>query len=121
MRVRPAITILLMGFAAWLPLRAQTDPAVLRISIVEGDGSTYAPGGRATRGLTVQVSDENGKPVPGATVTFRLPATGASGEFFGGSRSESVATGPEGRASVWGVQWNRTPGDVEITVSAGKG
>jgi len=82
---------------------------------------TYAPGGRATRGMTVAVSDDSGNPLPGATVTFRLPANGASGEFPGGSRSEAVATGADGRASVWGVEWNRTPGDVEIRISAVKG
>jgi hypothetical protein len=107
--------------AVWLPLAAQNDPAALRISVVEGEGVAYAPGGRATRGMTVAVDDGGGNPLPGATVTFRLPSAGASGEFPGGSRSESVATGADGRASVWGVQWNHTPGAVEITVTAVKG
>jgi hypothetical protein len=107
--------------AVGLPLAAQSDPAALRISVVEGEGVAYAPGGRATRGMTVEVADDSGNPLPGATVTFRLPAVGASGEFPGGSHSESVATGVDGRASVWGVQWNRTPGAVEIAIAAVKG
>jgi hypothetical protein len=81
----------------------------------------YAPGGRATRGVTVEVADDHGNALPGVTVTFRLPSNGPSGEFPGGSRSESIATGSDGRASVWGVQWNRTSGPVEITVTAVKG
>jgi len=94
---------------------------MLRLAVVEGEGMVYALGGRATRGVTVEVGDERGNPVQGASVTFRLPASGASGEFPGGSRSEAVATGADGRATVWGLQWNRTPGPVEITVTASKG
>jgi hypothetical protein len=107
--------------ACWLPLAAQSDPAALRITVVEGEGVVYAPGGRATRGMTVEVADGSGNPLPGATVTFRLPSSGASGEFPGGSRSESVAAGADGRASVWGVQWNRTPGAIEIAIAAVQG
>lgn len=110
-----------LALASWLPLAAQSDPAALKITVVEGEGAAYALGGRATRGVTVEVDDNGGTPVVGATVTFRLPASGASGEFIGGSRSESVATGADGHASVWGVQWNRTAGPVEITIAAVKG
>ena len=117
---------LAIALTAWLPSAAQDkttqDPtASLRISVVEGEGATYAPGGRGTRGVTVEVDDPQGNPVPAATVTFRLPASGPSGQFLGGSRSESIATGADGRASAWGVQWNRTPGRVEIAVTAAKG
>jgi hypothetical protein len=120
MGVSKLFRVLAVLLAVWLPLAAQSDPAALRISVVEGEGVAYAPGGRATRGVTVAVADDKGNPLSGATVTFRLPTAGASGEFIGGSRSESVATGADGRASVWGVQWNRTPGPVEITVTAVK-
>ena len=67
-------------------------------------------GGRATRGLTVQVTDEAGKPVEGASVSFRLPDSGPAGTFASGSRTEIVTTGGDGRAGVWGMQWNRTAG-----------
>jgi hypothetical protein len=107
--------------ASGLLLAAPDDPAALRISLVEGEGVAYAPGGRATHGVTVEVADDSGNALPGATVTFRLPESGPSGEFPGGSRSESVATGADGRASFWGVQWNHTAGVVEIAVSAVKG
>ena len=88
--------------------------------VVEGEGVTYRTGSRATRGITVLVSDETGRPVDMASVSFRLPDQGASGAFNTGLRTEVVATGSDGRASVWGMQWNRTPGTVEIRITAVK-
>jgi len=93
---------------------------MLQLQIVEGDGLSYRTGTRATRGLTVLVTDEAGQPVSLAAVTFRLPDQGASGAFSSGSRTEVVPTGLDGRASVWGMRWNNTPGTVEIRISAAK-
>jgi len=97
------------------------DPAILQIKVIEGDGATYAIGARATRGITVQVSDETGKPVEGASVSFRLPDSGPAGTFASGSKTEIVTTGADGRAGVWGMQWNRTAGSLEIRITALKG
>jgi len=97
------------------------DPAILRIQIVEGEGRVYAPGSRATRGVTVAVTDENGTPVEGATVDFRLPENGPGGSFADGSKMEIVTTRGDGRAMVWGMQWNRTPGSFELRITAAKG
>ena len=110
----------------WLPISipplraAPDDPALLQVKILEGEGASYAPGSRATRGVTIQVSDETGKPVE-ATVTFRLPEDGPGGVFANGSRTEIAATDAGGRASVWGMQWNRTPGSFELRITASKG
>jgi hypothetical protein len=68
--------------------------------------------------LTVLVTDETGQPIPNAAVSFRLPDEGASGVFSSGLRTEVVTTGPDGRASVWGMQWNKTAGPVEIRITA---
>jgi hypothetical protein len=92
----------------------------LQLQVVEGEGVSYRIGTRATRGLTVLVSDEAGRPVDMASVSFRLPDEGASGTFNSGSRNEIATTGPDGRASVWGMQWNKTPGTLEIRISAVK-
>jgi hypothetical protein len=109
-------------FAIWLPLQAaQSDPAILQIRIVEGEGLVYTAGSRATRGITVQVTDETGKPVEGASVSFRLPDEGPSGAFSTGSKSEIATTRPDGRASIWGMQWNRTVGSMEVRITAVKG
>ena len=55
-----------------------------------------------------------------AAVSFRLPDQGATGTFNSGLRTEVVTTGPDGRASVWGMQWNKTPGTVQIHITAVK-
>ena len=91
---------------------------IVQLKVVDGEGVTYRTGTRATRGLTVLVTDETGKPVDMAAVSFRLPDEGASGTFNSGLRTEIVTTGPDGRATVWGMQWNKTAGPVEIRVTA---
>jgi hypothetical protein len=119
----PALTLVLRGILLLLIatiLRGQ-DPAILQIKVTEGEGSVYAVGGRATRGLTVQVTDEAGKPVEGASVSFRLPDSGPAGTFASGSKTEIVTTGADGRAGVWGMQWNRTAGALEVRITALKG
>jgi hypothetical protein len=104
-----------------LPLAGQNDPAILLIRIAEGEGTVYPIGSRATRGVTVQVTDETGKPVDSAAVSFRLPDDGPSGAFSSGMRTEIVTTGADGRANVWGMQWNRVTGPLEIRITAAKG
>ena len=104
-----------------LPLAAQNDPDILLIRIVEGEGAVYPVGSRATRGMTVQITDETGKPVNGATVVFRLPEDGPTGTFSSGMPTELVATGADGRANVWGMQWNRITGPLEVRITAAKG
>jgi hypothetical protein len=93
---------------------------IVQLRVVEGEGVTYRTGTRATRGLTVLVTDEAGLPLDMASVSFRLPDQGASGTFSSGLRTEVMTTGPDGRASVWGMQWNKTPGTVQIHITAVK-
>ena len=108
--------------AIWLPLPgAQADPAILQIRVLEGEGLAYAAGSRATRGITVQITDETGKPVEGASVSFRLPEDGPGGSFSSGSKTEVATTGSGGQATVWGMQWNRTIGSFEVRITAAKG
>jgi len=91
---------------------------IVQLKVVEGDGAVYRTGARASRGLTVLVSDETGKPLEHAAVSFRLPEEGPGGVFGSGLRTEVVNTGPDGRATVWGMQWNKTAGPVEIRITA---
>jgi hypothetical protein len=102
-------------------LQQPDNPAILQIRVIEGEGVAYPLGGRATRGVTVQVSDETGKPVEGVAVSFRLPDEGPSGTFVNGSRAEIATTKADGRASAWGMQWNRIEGPFEIRITAVKG
>ena len=106
--------------AATLAWGADT-PSILTIRVAEGDGAAYAVGSRATRGVTVLVTDETGRPVDGATVSFTLPAESPGGVFSTGGRTEIAATRADGRAAVWGMQWNRTAGPFEIRITAVKG
>jgi hypothetical protein len=115
--VRISVALVLLLF----PVAAQNDPAILLIRIVEGEGAVYPIGSRATRGVTVQVTDETGKPVDGAAVVFRLPVDGPTGTFSSGMPTEVVPTGADGRANVWGMQWNRVTGPLEVRITAAKG
>jgi len=115
--VRNSVFLLLLG----LPLAAQSHTAILQIRIVDGEGTVYPIGSRATRGVTVQVTDETGKPVDNAAVSFRLPDDGPTGVFSSGMRTEIVTTSADGRANVWGMQWNRVTGPMEIRITAAKG
>jgi hypothetical protein len=94
--------------------------AILRLRVVEGDAAVYATGSRTLRPLTVQVTDETGKPVEGASVSFLLPGDGPSGMFNGNMRTDIVSTGPDGRASAGPIQWNRLPGAISIRLTASK-
>ena len=49
---------------------ATAQVAILQIQIVEGEGAVYAPGARSARPLAVEVTDETGRPVAGAAVSF---------------------------------------------------
>jgi hypothetical protein len=69
----------------------------------------------------VEVTDETGKPVEAAAVTFRLPEQGPTGEFSSGKRAEVINTGADGQAEVWGMQWGREAGTFALRITAAKG
>jgi len=100
-----------------LPLWGQ---AQLQIRVVEGEGIVYTVGSRATRGVTVEVTDAAGRPVDGAAVRFELPASGPTGTFPSGERTTSMTSGADGRAEAWGMQWNRVAGGMELRITASK-
>ena len=93
---------------------------IVQLKVTEGEGTVYRTGTRATRGLTVLVTDEGGKPVANAAVSFRLPEDGPGGVFSSGLRTEVITTGADGKATVWGMQWNKNAGPVEIRITAVK-
>ena len=118
----PLIRVIrLMGYFLAATVAWAAGAPSLEIRVLEGDAAAYAAGSRATRGITVLVSDGNGRPVEGATVSFSLPPNGPGGVFVSGSRTELVTTHTDGRAAVWGMQWNRTVGAFEMRIAAVKG
>jgi hypothetical protein len=103
-----------------LPLLLAAQSALLEIKVVEAGGGAYAPGSH-TPGLTVEITNELGRPVPGAVVSVRLPDDGAGGSFANGLSSEIMTTGTNGRATTSPVRWNYVAGAVEIRITAVKG
>jgi hypothetical protein len=94
---------------------------LLHIRILEGDGAIHGAGARETRGLAVQITDETGRPVEAAVVSFRMPEEGPGGIFMRGMKTEIVTTAADGRAAVYGMQWNRLTGPFQIRITAVKG
>jgi hypothetical protein len=117
--VKSSLALFLIPFAV-LPSFSQ-DASILQVRVVEGEGAVYGVGSRATRGITVQVTDESGNPVDAATVSFRLPDEGPTGVFASGTRSEIATTRSDGRAGAWGMQWNRIAGAFEMRITVVKG
>lgn len=118
--LRRAVQTLVALLTAVLACGAD-NPAILAVRVAEGEGAVYPTGSRATRGLAVLITDETGRPVEDATVSFSLPADGPGGVFSSGSRTEIATTHGDGRAAVWGMQWNHTAGPFEIRITAVKG
>ena len=94
--------------------------AILHIQVIEGEGSVNAAGSRNARPLAVEVTDETGKPVEGAAVSFHLPEEGPGGTFGNGLRTDVALTDARGRASLHTLQLNRTPGRFAIRIGASK-
>jgi hypothetical protein len=108
------------AFVVALGCTATAQVAILQIRVVEGEGAVHAPGSRAPRPLTVEVTDETGKPVEGAAVSFHLPEEGPGGVFANGMRTEVAVADSHGHASVHGLQLNRAPGRFQIRIVASK-
>ena len=99
---------------------ATAQVAILQIQIIEGEGAIHPPGSKSPRPLTVEITDETGKPVPGAAVSFHLPDGGPGGMFVNGLRTEVATTDSRGRAALRGLHVNRTPGKFQIRIVASK-
>ena len=94
--------------------------AVLHIRVTEGEGAVNAAGAHNTRPLAVEVTDETGKPVEGASVSFHLPDEGPGGTFGNGLRTDVTVTDSRGRANLHTMLLNRTPGRFAIRILASK-
>lgn len=106
------------GLLLVMPALADCQTATLQIRVVEGEGAAHTAGTRNTLPLTIQVTDETGRPVEHATVSFHLPEDGPSGTFPNGLRTDISTTDSAGRARIRAIQWNRIPGPFQIRIIA---
>jgi hypothetical protein len=102
-----------------LPAVLAAQSTLLQVRLAD-EGTAFAPGTR-TPGLTIEVTDELGRPVANAAVSLRLPFEGAGGMFANGLNTEVVTTGADGRATTSPVRWSREPGSAEVRITAVKG
>jgi hypothetical protein len=102
------------------PCLAMAQIAVLQIKVIDGEGAVLAPGAHVIHPLTVELTNENGQPVSGATVSFQLPPTGPGGLFPNGLRTDVSTTGANGRASIPAVRLNQIEGEFRIRITAVK-
>ena len=122
-----ALTMGLLAQAAYPAPPAPADggqvsePAILRIRILEGEGAIHTAGTRSNQPIVVALTDETGRPVAGASVSAKLPDEGPTGFFANGGRTEIAVSGPDGRVALRGIQWARAAGPVQVRITASKG
>ena len=87
------------------------------LEVVEGDGAIHNVRGKNAATPRVRVSGADGLPVPGASVTFRLPESGP-GALFAGGRIAPVVTDAKGEAAAPAMKLNSQLGPWEIRVAA---
>ncbi|MCC6537815.1 MAG: hypothetical protein IT162_09715 [Bryobacterales bacterium] len=102
-------------------VQTESAPAILRIRVVEGEGSIHTAGSRSNQPIVVVLSDEAGRLVEGASVSVRLPDEAPTGLFANGMRTDIALTGPDGRVVIRGIQWSRAAGPVQLRITASKG
>ncbi len=90
--------------------------AVLSITPLSGGGQTAVVGTSYTAPLTALVQDAFMNPIPGASVTFAAPASGASVGF---GSSATVMTDVNGIATSPAMTANGQPGAFQVTASTG--
>jgi hypothetical protein len=111
------LSALLVFLLVLPPARAQDDQAGLRIVIVEGEGVLNNVKLKTLKPVLVEIQSD-GKPAPGASVTFILPNQGPSGTFLNGSATSTVNTDAQGRATSSAIQPNGATGAMPIRVTA---
>ena len=110
----------LAALAATVCATAKAQVSLLQIQVIGGEGSVHVPGTRDARAIAVVVTDETGRPVEGAAVSFHLPDQGPSGTFVNGLHTEVAIPDERGRAVVRSIEFNRVPGRFEIRIVASK-
>ena len=90
----------------------------LKIRILEGNDVVNYFNQRTAQEPIVEVDDENNRPVAGALVLFKRPASGPGGFFPNGVKTLSVLTDAQGQAAARGLIVNGNAGQFDIEVTA---
>jgi len=93
----------------------------LHVVVLECEGAINNVRAARSKEPLIRVEDANNQGVPGATVTFLLPAQGAGAVFGDGGSSLTLITDDRGEAVARGIRANRIPGIFQIRVTASKG
>jgi hypothetical protein len=92
----------------------------LSISVNNGSQQSANVGTAFSQQLVVRVSNQ-GTAVPGVSVTFTAPSSGASGTFANGKVSESDVTDPNGLATSSTFTANSVGGQYQVTATISGG
>ncbi len=88
--------------------------------VLGGNGQSAAAGSAFATPLSVTIEDSHGNPVlvPGTTVTFTAPASGASGTFANGTGTAAVVTNGNGVATTVRFTAGMTVGTYTVTAGS---
>jgi len=93
-------------------------PAAAAMVVVSaGSGQTAPIEAAFATALSAKVSDGFGNAVPGTTIVFSAPSSGASGTFAGGALSASVASGSNGVAAAAVFTANAVTGQYSVAAA----
>lgn len=90
----------------------------LKVLVLEGQNAINDITRKVYAMPVVEVRDENDRPLEGAEVVFRLPATGPGAFFANQETSRKVRTNPQGQAAAFGFVPNSQTGAFKINVTA---
>lgn len=115
-----SLVAIAMSFAMAGPGFGQAD-GELKLRATQGEGAFNDMKSHTGRGLSVEVRDERGQPVAGATVSFTTPAVGPGGTFANGQRTVTATTDDLGIAASGALRPNTIEGRYSIAVEAHQG
>lgn len=111
---RSLVTVLLWT-GTW---SAHGQSSSLQLNVVEGEGAINNVRTHTGHDPLVELHDQSGTPIAGASVTFQLPGMGPSGIFAGAQNSLVTQTDEHGQAVGRGLRPNSVSGPFEIRVTA---
>jgi hypothetical protein len=117
LQIVSTLLLLFLSFSvnAWAQLGALES---ISIRVIEGQNAINNITRQTAYEPVIEVQDNAGRPVAGATVTFLLPAIGPGGAFTDGSKTLMLQTDEDGRAAGRGLRPNNQVGQFEIRITA---